>query len=237
MIVTQSPAFADDIRRHGFPGDIRVIPYLMPEVSPVVPFPDMGKTIRIGFLGRLAPQKNVGMLPEALVELVRGPQRATEAAYEVHIFGDGTERQRVEKLARRLRVDDAVVFHGPVRHEGVFGAIDSCHLFALPSRTEGQCLAALEILSRGRPLVATPVGALPDIIVDAEVGRLIGRGDVQGLVAAIREIVADICRGVITPHGIRAEYDRRYAHDFVLKQYTALVSGAVGPQGDPHSES
>ncbi len=89
------------------------------------------------------------------------------------MFGDGHLRKNLEELACGLGIEKFVVFHGNIPNSRVPEVIASCHLFAFTSINEGQCLAALEILSCGRPLVATDVGALPEILSDSCLGRLV----------------------------------------------------------------
>ncbi|MGQ9661830.1 MAG: glycosyltransferase, partial [Kiritimatiellia bacterium] len=154
-VITQSPAFQSDLRRYGYKGAIHVIPYLMPDVAPVCPFPSLERTVRLGFLGRLVPEKNLEYLFEVILALIRGSTRSTSVSYEFHIFGDGPHRTQCERLVRKLRLEDLVIFHGFLPHAQIFSSIDTCHLFLFAPYTAGQCLAALEVLSRGRPMVAT----------------------------------------------------------------------------------
>ncbi|MCX7590147.1 MAG: glycosyltransferase [Kiritimatiellae bacterium] len=223
-VITQSPAFLSDLRRFGYKGRIHVIPYLMPDVGPVCPLPRTTSLVRIGCLGRLAPEKNLDHLLDVFLTLVRGSVRATDARYELHLWGDGPERLRIERLAKRSGLDDVVCFHGMIPHSKVFEAIDSCHLFIFTARSTGQCLAALEVLSRGRPMVATTAGALPDIITDREIGRLVSRvPDRDALVTAIKEVVADITLGAIRPQWLRTEFDRRYSRSVVWPKYLDAI--------------
>ena len=122
-------------------------------IEKVDPCEDYSSVIRVGFLGRLEPQKN---LPHLLQF-----SRFMRNEVRLEIFGDGTERPRLlERLA-----DDCphlVQFHGAIDRELILSVIDSCDIFVVPSVSEGQCLAALEIIARGKRLIAAPVGALPE---------------------------------------------------------------------------
>ena len=158
------------------------------------PFPDGGHCLRLGFLGRLVPQKNLVYLLEAFEHLVAGRAGACSepVSWELHLFGDGPTKQELESAAAARGLESRVHFHGAVPHDAVAAAIDQCHLFAFSSVSEGQCLAALEILSRGRPIVATPVGAFPEFLTAPELGQLCPPGQ-RG---AVRP---DVASGRIAP--------------------------------------
>jgi glycosyltransferase involved in cell wall biosynthesis len=117
-----------------------------------------------------------------------------------------------------------IVFHGSVAGKAKWDAIDSCDLFLNTSWTEGQCIVALEVISRGRPLLATPVGALPHIIDSPEVGSLIPLNNA----AAAAEIVASVASrwksGEINPAAIQARSDQRFGRDAIASGYVRLFS-------------
>jgi glycosyltransferase involved in cell wall biosynthesis len=174
IVVVQAKNFQTEIRRYGYSGPIEQIPYIPPEPPQQLSSPPDGTKYRIGFLGRLAEQKNLTYLLKSFSRVLNH-----SCDVEMHFFGDGPERPRLEELGEKLGISETLVFHGWISRENVGSAIDSCHMFAFSSVSEGQCLAALEVLSRGRPLVATPVGALPDILQDPALGQIAPLGDEQ----------------------------------------------------------
>ena len=158
-IIVQAKCFEEDLRQMGYRNKIAVIPYLPPDPLEPQPMPP-GDRLRIGFLGRLEAQKNLGYLLDSLVALTPELEKRGLPMWELHLFGDGSQRKSLEQQAAALGHAGDVHFHGTVRGEAKEKALLSCHLFANPSVSEGQCLVAIEVISRGRPLVATPVGAL-----------------------------------------------------------------------------
>jgi glycosyltransferase involved in cell wall biosynthesis len=119
-----------------------------------------------------------------------------------------------------------VVFHGETPRAGVARAIDSCDIFLNTSLTEGQCLVALEVLSRGRPLVATPVGALPEVLRQSELGRLAPLDDPKAFATAVREIIEAIQASRITPASVVAAFRIRYDRAEIVKRYLNLLAEA-----------
>ncbi len=154
-ITVQSEEGIDDLRKLGYRGRSERIPLLPPAISASAPFPSAAGdgVIRLGFLGRLVEQKNLGYLLEVYRCLTREP--ANGLRFELHLYGDGAQREALTAACVKQSLP-RVTFHGEIPREQVPAASDACDLFLNTSHTEGQCLAALEVLSRGRPLVATP---------------------------------------------------------------------------------
>ncbi len=103
--------------------------------------------------------------------------------------GDGPERPRALQVAEELGVADGVLFLG--KHASVDELLSCADLFLLPSESESFGLAALEAMACGAPVVATRVGGLPEVVVEDEVGHLLGVGDVDGMAEAAIRILSD----------------------------------------------
>jgi glycosyltransferase involved in cell wall biosynthesis len=133
-----------------------------------------------GTVGRLETQKAQDVLLRAFAEVRRDGLDA-----RLLLVGDGRERGNLTRLAAALGVGDAVHFAGTRRDlPTVFAALD---VFALPSRWEGTPLALIAAMAAGLPVIATPVGGVPDVVRDGETGRLVPADDVAALTAALRE--------------------------------------------------
>jgi glycosyltransferase involved in cell wall biosynthesis len=132
--------------------------------------------------GRLTPEKGFADLIAAA--------DALPPDVDVLVFGDGPERARLEAQRAALRTGARVRFLGwwPDAPACV-AAADVC---VVPSRwEEAFCLAAAEPLARGRPLVATRVGAIPELVHDGVTGLLVPPADPPALSAAIRRLLDD----------------------------------------------
>jgi glycosyltransferase involved in cell wall biosynthesis len=217
VIVVQARSFAADLRTLGYEGRIETLPYIPPECRPLAPFPPA--PLRVGFLGRLAPQKNLPYLLRAMEIL----NRAREATLD--LFGEGSERERLTALARDLGIERRVRFHGAIPPEAVPAAVDSCHVFAFSSLGEGQCLAALEILSRGRPVIATPVGAFPEMLADSRLGALSTLDAPAEFADRIRELGKRMLSAPDAAEQVQRAYLDAYDRESVLESYAWLFAG------------
>ena len=103
-------------------------------------------------------------------------------------IGTGPDLERHRNLACDLGLSDVVVFQEPAR--SVLGAIAAGDLLVVASDYEGQPLVVLEALALGRPVVATAVGRVPEL-VSPTVGRVVPPGDSQALGAALAEVAAN----------------------------------------------
>ena len=139
---------------------------------------------RIGEIGRLCDVKGqrellqaVARLPEARLVLA-GRDLEQGGAYQ-----DALERES-ERLGIRERVEFGF-------HEDVPGLLESLDVVALPSWTEGLPVVLLEAMAHARPVVATPVGGTPELVVDGETGLLVPPRDPEALAAALQRLLED----------------------------------------------
>ena len=216
-MIVQSPDFTGDLRAMGFTGRIVEVPYL-PPIAPTTPAfdPPADRICRLGFLGRFVPQKNLFYLLDIIAAL-------TDEAIELHMFGEGEHdaRLRAKVTARGL----PVIFHGAVPRAEVPSAIDSCDMFLNPSISEGQCLVALEVLSRGRPFLASGVGAIPEILARGHFGAVLPLDDASAAAAIVRRTIAEWRDGRWTPAAVADGYRRAYRTDEILQTYLDLFTG------------
>lgn len=109
---------------------------------------------------------------------------------EAVVVGDGPERPRLEALARELGVADAVRFLGARPNTEMPALLAGADVAVFPSLMEATSVAALEAMSCGRPVAASRVGGLPEI-VDEEVGTLFRPADPEDLAARLGALLRD----------------------------------------------
>lgn len=129
----------------------------------------------VGFIGRLAPQKNVQVLLEALAMLpeVKGV-----------IVGDGDMRGELEDFARRRGLKN-VLFTGAINNAAAM--MPMFDLFCLPSLWEGLGFVLLEAMLQRVPIIGSRSGAIPEILGHGKYGLLFETLDPESLAAAIAQ--------------------------------------------------
>ena len=230
-IVVQVPGFGEELREYGYRGIVETIPLVPPEPTTPQPLPKSDDCLRLGFLGRLVPQKNLGYLLEAFDCLVSGRPDVSAAprSWELHLFGDGPMKEELKSEATSRALQSQVHFHGVIPHEAVHSAIDQCHFFAFSSVSEGQCLAALEILARGRPIVATPVGAFREFLTVPELGQLAPLNSAAEFARVLREVGMRLFRGQLTPQDIQSRFCDLFPRNEIVDKYCQLFLGERRP--------
>jgi len=136
----------------------------------------------IGVVGRLSPEKGVDLLLDACATLIRNG-----LAFSVVIAGDGPERASLEDRCRRLALASTVRFLGQISN--VDALYDHLDLLVLPSRSEGLPNTLLEAMRADVPVVATSVGAVPEVVGTSAAARLVAPGSAAVLAEAIESAV------------------------------------------------
>ncbi len=111
--------------------------------------------------------------------------------FQLLIIGDGSQRGRLEGLAKKFGLKDKVRFLGQVQNEMVPRYLASADCFVLPSLKEGFGIAILEAMAAGLPVVASRVGGILDIIKEGYNGLLAEPGNPEALAKAIEKIYSD----------------------------------------------
>lgn len=133
--------------------------------------------LRVGSFGRLVPQKGIEVLLQAVEQL---PE------IYVDIYGSGPHEQALRGMAT-----GNVTFHGFV--PDVSQAMSEVHCVCVPSTwDEAFPYSILEAMAMGRPVVASRVGGLPEVVEDGGTGRLFDRGDAEGLGKVLSELGKDL---------------------------------------------
>jgi glycosyltransferase involved in cell wall biosynthesis len=159
----------------------------------------------VGVVARLDLQKGFEYLLQAARELCQ-----TFPDLRIVIAGDGADRNAIEDLIQQYGLQSSVILAGQQSNmPAVYAAMD---IFVLPSLNEGLPMTVLEAMAASKPVIATRVGAIPDVIQDGENGLLVAPKDSEGLRNAIASLLAD-------PERRRRLGDQ--AHTWVSGNYTS----------------
>jgi glycosyltransferase involved in cell wall biosynthesis len=149
--------------------------------------PYTGAEPRLLCVGRLIPVKGHLVLLRALAQA-----RARVPGLVLEVAGQGPLEPALKAYARELGLSDAVRFLGFV--SPVQRAIEDAAIVVVPSLGEGFGMVALEAMERARPVIASAVGGLPEIVADGETGFVVPAGDAEALADAMVALAADLPR-------------------------------------------
>ena len=143
-----------------------------------------GGDTRLLFLGRLGDRKGAPELLRALAGL------PADVRWSLTMAGDG-EIEEARNAAQALGILDRLAFTGWLDPEQVAKLLGSSDVLVLPSHAEGLPMAIIEAFAHGVAVIATPVGAIPEIVLDGESGLLVPVGDVDALSGAVGALCVD----------------------------------------------
>ncbi len=176
----------------------------------------------IGTVGRLTAVKGQETLIRAAAELIR-----RGAQLFLVLLGDGELRQDLERLTHRLGIAQQVRFPG--WRPDVARVMAAFDIFCLPSRNEGMGKVLVEAMAMGKPIIASDIGGIKDMVRSGENGLLVPAGDIGAWAEAIASLFRDpeACRRMgdagrqTAPHYSSEEMIKK-----IDRLYGKLLSGA-----------
>ena len=141
---------------------------------------------RVLFVGVLERYKAVDILLDAWPEVVRQVPAA-----RLTIVGDGGQRESLHERVRREQLGASVSFLAPVPRTELCELLDHSSCLVLQSRSEGLARIVIETMARARPVVASRVGGIEEVIEDGTNGRLVPVEDAPELARALIDVLCD----------------------------------------------
>ena len=147
--------------------------------------PRQNSSVRLLFLGWLERDKGI-------FELIEACRRVAERGrFTLDIAGDGNAAAEARALVERSGMGGIVRFRGWLRGQDLLQALGEADVLVLPSWAEGLPNAMIEAMAARLAVVVTGVGAIPELITDRQSGMLVEPHNVDSLVRALGEIIAD----------------------------------------------
>ncbi len=173
----------------------------------------------VGVVGRLTDVKDHATFLRAAAHVARVHPDAVFV-----IAGDGPLRADLEADARAI-LGDRVRFTGWVNDLPALYA--ACDVIALTSRNEGTPLGLIEAGAAGRPVVATRVGGVAEVVRDGVTGDLVAAGDHRAVGAAVAALLAEPARAAAYGEAATAHVRARYARDRLLDDLAELYGALL----------
>jgi glycogen(starch) synthase len=135
-------------------------------------------------IGRLVAQKGFDVLLRAFA-------KANIAGWKLLIAGEGPERGGLEALIKELGLEGTAKLLGRADRAMAGALFRGCEFFVLPSRMEPLGIVNLEAMAAGKPVIASRVGGVPEIVSEGETGLLVPSENVEALARAMARLAED----------------------------------------------
>lgn len=219
QVVAVSPTIAEALAAVGIPpGKIALVPNgidveRFQHASPALAVPAGARVV--GMVSRLTANKG----PYCFLEAARAVAARMPEAYFV-LVGDGPERSRLEAAAKESGLEGRILFTGA--RSDMPGVYASLNVFVLPSHSEGMPMSVLEAMAAGLPVIATRVGAVPQLIEPDRTGVLVQ----PQASAELAEAIVKVLKNPIWAHELGQSGRRRvvqeYSSDSMARHYRRL---------------
>src|ERR687883_1136863 len=224
------------------PGRVRVIPNAI-DVQEFSPSRDDGACppVTILHVGRYTRHKGIFVLAEALAHLAaqdlgrmpsgRVPWRVVFAGSDRPIASGGSSRAHLASFFAAQGLSDRIALRGFVAQNDLVALYHAADLCVVPSILyESFSYTCLQAMACGRPVVATTMGGIPEVVVDGETGLLVPPGDPAALAAALQRLIGDARLRRRLGRAGREQAVQRYAHRTVAQQNLAVYAEIINGQ-------
>lgn len=192
-----------------------------PNRDPVSPSADPAHLL---YVGRLVHKKGVDVLLAAFAMLTgRFPE------LRLTIVGGGDDAPELKMMASRLGVAELATFAGSLGRDDIFDLMATAGMVVMPSRIEPFGLVALEAAHMGRPVVASSVDGLPEVVLHGQTGLLVPPDDAPALADAIASLVDDPERARVLGERARARALEAFTWEGFVDSYERLFEAVARP--------
>ena len=177
--------------------------------------PSQGQTVL--FAGRVIRRKRV-------LDLVRAFWQVIDElpAARLRIAGECESEpgyvRRIQQFVESAHLRDSIVMLGAVSERQILREFGHCHVLALPSAQETSPMVIAQAMAAGRPVIATPVGGVEEMVENGRTGLLVSVGDVESLAAALKAVLEDPSRQLQMGEGGRQVAEKKYRATLVARQ-------------------
>ncbi len=177
-----------------------------------------GDRLVLGCTARLAPPKDLITLLDALAQ-------PSSAGWELRVFGDGPDREAIERHRDALGLGGRVRLLG--NRDDVAVQLADCDAFALISDWEGLPYSILEAMATGLPVLASDVGGIPDLVVPGVTGELVPARDAGAAGGVLAAWAADPAALLRLGRGGHARARASFSRESMVGRYDALFGSLL----------
>lgn len=138
------------------------------------------------YVGRIDPEKSLDILVNSFKKLIKEVPKA-----HLVMVGDGTAREKLEKMIKRKKLSNQTHFIGRVIGDDLSQIYRTGTVFVITSKTETQSIVLMEAMASGLPAIAVNAGAVTELVKDGENGFIFEPNDTDGIASGINTIISN----------------------------------------------
>ena len=138
------------------------------------------------YVGRIDPEKSLDILVNSFKKLIKEAPKA-----HLVMVGDGTAREKLEKMIKRKKLGSQTHFIGRVIGDDLSQIYRTGTVFVITSKTETQSIVLMEAMASGLPAIAVNAGAVTELVKDGENGFIFEPNDTAGIASGINTIISN----------------------------------------------
>ena len=184
-----------------------------------------GRDNLIGYIGRLSQEKGILNFMEAIPKVLERDDHI-----QILIGGDGQLHTKVEQYVDEQNLNSKVKILGWIPHNELPKYLNNLKLLVLPSYTEGLPNIMLEAMACGTPVLATAVGAMPDVIKDSETGFIMEDNSPECIAQNIIRALSHPNLEEITRNA-RVLVEEEFTYEVAVQRYRSILTNLIQGQG------
>ena len=157
-------------------------------------------------------------------DLIEAASYLENIDFKIIICGDGSERQKLEKMVEKFDLKNKVLFLGDIFHTELPKYVACADIFVRPSLAEGFGIVFLEAMAAGLAVIGAPVGGIPDFLKNGETGLLCQSGNPEDIAEKIETLINDkeLCEKLIK--SAKKMIDEKYNWDKISEQLKSVYN-------------
>jgi len=175
----------------------------------------------IGTIGRLSHEKGIEFLIQSMIDL-----KTCNNNLKLVVLGDGEDKAKLTSMIYKEALDDKILLAG--YRNNATDYLPFFDLFVLPSLTEGLPITILEAMQAERPIVATRVGGIPEVLGNGRYGVLVEPGNSKALADAVLDVRRNPNMACERAKEARKLALTRYSSDRMAKEYQRVYEYVLG---------
>ena len=183
-----------------------------------------GDKLIIGAIARLETTKGINFLLDAFAAL-----RDKFTHIHLIIVGSGSKEKELREQAKNLKISTQVTFTG--YQKNVHDYLHHYDVFTIPSLHEAHPLVLMEGMGHEKPIIATTVGGIPEVVRDGENGLLVPPSDAGILAQALERLIADAGLRARLGEKARATYEERFTVERMLRETAQVYDELLAKSG------